>query len=55
MNKGEIDIGKLLFNVNFTAAHHHLIKSQITKKNPSFSGNIHVKAELLDKHGSKIK
>ena len=53
--RGKIDIGNLLFNAEFTAAYYHLIKSHITKKNPSFSGNIHVKPELLDKHGSKMK
>ena len=54
--EGKTDIGNLLFNADFTAAyHHHLIKSHITIKNPSFTGNIHVKAELLDKHGRKIQ
>ena len=31
------------------------IKGHIAIKSPSFSGKIHVKAELLDKHGSKIQ
>ena len=30
--RGKIDIGNLLFNVDFTAAYYHLIKSHITKK-----------------------
>ena len=29
--RGEIDIGNLLFNADFTAAYYHLIKSHITK------------------------
>ena len=53
--RGKTGIGNLLFDADFTAAYYHLIKSHVTKKNPSFSENIHVKAELLDKHGSKIK
>ena len=47
--RGITGIGNLLFNADFTVAYCHL------KKNVSFSGNIHVKTEILDKRGSKIQ
>ena len=53
--RGEIGIGNVLFNADFTAPYYQVRKSPITKKNSSFSGNIHIKVELPDKRGSKIQ
>ena len=53
--RGIIGIGNLLFNADFTVAYCHFIKNNIMKKNASFSENILVKTELLDKLGSKIQ
>ena len=53
--RGKADTGNLLFNAYFTAAYNYPIRSHKTKKKTLFSGNIHVKAELLDKHGNKIQ